>query len=317
VLKPTGYAIVLLGTVLLSGCATDQRGSLAARFVRPGAPTVDFGGPPAATSAGLHDQMKKVMHPASNAAPPRNTTLGATIEGSDPQLAAALLLERMLPSAASHLRVAQEYSRLGVLDAAYGRLNRAIEKAPRWSEPHEWMARTWRAWGLPERGLGAAYRAAYYEPESASAQNTLGTIFERLERFDDARRAYERAIALDPAAAWALNNLCHVEFLLGRLDEARSRCEAALTVQPNLAAAHNNLALTFAAAGDLDRARQEFLAAGGQAAADYNLGIIYLANQEYASAADSFEDAIKARPTFNAAKARAHDARMRALTVSE
>jgi tetratricopeptide (TPR) repeat protein len=284
VLTPTGRVLVLLGVVVLSGCATGQRGSLA---------------------------------PASSARPPRNATLSATIEGSDPQLAAALLVERLLPTAESHLRVAQEYCRLGVLDTAFGRLNRAIEKAPRWSEAHEWMARIWRDWGLPGRGLGAAYRATSYEPESASAQNTLGTIFERLERFDDARRAYERAIELDPAAAWALNNLCHIAFRLGRLDEARSRCEAALTVQPNLAAAHNNLALTFAAAGELDRARQEFLAAGDLATADYNLGIIYLSNQEYASAADRFEDAIKARPTFNAAKARAHAARMRALTGSE
>lgn len=77
-------------------------------------------------------------------------------------------------------------------------------------------------------------------------------------------------------------------------------------------AAHNNLALTLAAAGDLDGARREFLAAGDRSAAEYNMGIVYLAKREYASAARRFEDAASGRPDFTQAKARALDALMHA-----
>jgi protein O-GlcNAc transferase len=277
---------------------------------------MNFGGPPVATSGSQQDHSRKVRRPPATPTP-RQGTFGASLEGSDPQLAAALLVEAILPTAENHLRVAEEYRRLGVLDAAFARLNRAVQQEPRLAKAHESLARVWRDWGLPDRGLGAAHRAAYYDRQSASAQNTLGTILDALGQFDEAREAYERALSLAPEAAWAWNNLCYVEFRLGRLNEARLRCEAALRLEPDLSAAHNNLALTLAAAGDLGQARQEFLAAGDSAAADYNLGIVHLAAGEYAFAADAFEQAIKARPTFTAAKARAHAARLRLLTGND
>jgi tetratricopeptide (TPR) repeat protein len=311
-----GPIALMLGVLLLSGCATGHGGSLTARFVRPGEPAMDFGGPPVATSDSLQDHIRKVRH-VSAAAKPRRSAFGATVEGSDRRLAAALLVEAVLPTAENHLRVAEEYRRLGVFDSAHARLNRAVQQEPHMAEAHEGLARIWRDWGLPGQALGAAYRAAYYDRRSASAQNTLGTILDALGRFGEARHAYQRALSLDPTAAWALNNLCYVEFQLGRLNEARSQCEAALRLAPNLVAAHNNLALTYAAAGDLERARQEFLAAGDSAAAEYNLGIVHLAEREYGSAADAFEQAIKARPTFTEAKARAHAARLRVLTGSD
>jgi tetratricopeptide (TPR) repeat protein len=223
----------------------------------------------------------------------------------------------MLPSPEHQVGVAGEYRRLGILDAAYERLTEALADAPRLAEAHEMLARIWRDWQLPEKGLGPAYRAVYFDPRSASARNTLGTILERLGQIGAARQAYEAAAARAPWSGWPLNNLCHLELSVGRLDDARARCEAALTRQPDLSAAHNNLALTFAASGNLERAAQEFRAAGDAAAASYNLGIVYLAEGRYESAAEQFEAAVKARPTFTAAKARAHAARMRMLSGGE
>ena len=122
-----------------------------------------------------------------------------------------------------------------------------------------------------------------------------------------------RALAMEPDAAWAQNNVCDVEFRMGRLEEARTRCQTALALAPGFKAAHNNLALVLAASGDLDGARREFLAGGDVASASYNLGIVHLAGREYASAADAFEEAIRQRPGYTAAKARAHAARLRLL----
>src|SRR4029077_877550 len=98
----------------------------------------------------------------------------------------ALLLEKALPSAENHLRVAEEYRRLGILDASATHLGLAISVAPRLAAAHEALARIWRDWGFPERGLGAAYRATFYAPQAASAQNTLGTLLAALGQPDDA-----------------------------------------------------------------------------------------------------------------------------------
>jgi tetratricopeptide (TPR) repeat protein len=311
-LQPVAF---LLGTLALSGCAAGPGGSLASRFIRPGTPAMTYGEPQAAPKESLSDYMEKVRH--LSARPARSGTFGTTVESLDPRLRAALLAEAILPTAASHLQVAQEYRRLGLLDNAYARLNRAVEKDPQLAEAHEQLARIWRDWGLPGQGLGSAYRAVYNDPRSASARNTLGTILDALGRPDDARRAYTRAISLDPTAAWAFNNLCYSEFRSGHLREARAGCEQALRLEPTLAAAHNNLALTYAASGDFDRARAEFLAAGDLASAQYNLGIVHLADRDYAAAAAAFEQAIQERASFTAAKQRAHEARIRVVTGTE
>jgi Flp pilus assembly protein TadD len=303
---------VVIGATVLTGCATGHARSLASRFVKPGVPTTNLGGPVPASghvpAREIDDARRRAKAKAS---------WGVRMENTDPDLAAALLLEVMLPSAEHQLGVAREYRRLGILDAAYGRATQAIKTEPHLGEAHEMLAQIWRDWQMPERALGPAYRATYFDARSASARNTLGTILERLGRLDAARRAYEAAAERAPAAAWPLNNICHLELGRGHLDAARSFCTAALELQPDFAAAHNNLALAFAAAGDLERAEEQFLAAGDPAAANYNLGIVYLAHRQYDCAADRFEAAIKARPTFSAAKARAHAARVRALTGSE
>jgi tetratricopeptide (TPR) repeat protein len=215
----------------------------------------------------------------------------------------------------SAFQVALEYRRLGIEDSAQKWLARSLARDSRFAAAHEETARVWRDWGLPEYAVGHAYRAVYFAPASASAQNTLGTVLDALGRLTEARAAYEKAAALDPGAAWALNNLCYLDFRLGRLDEARRQCQAAIRLSPGLSAAHNNLGLAFAATGDLGKAGEAFFAAGDEAAAHYNLGVIHLAQGRYAAAAEAFEKAIEVRPAFTAAKQRAHNARMRSLTT--
>ena len=300
-----------LGALLLGGCAAAHRAPLPTTLPDSGDVALDRGVSPLETAAQPHAGKTK---PALRLPSRRSASFGATIESADPRLAAALLVETTLPTADSHVRVAQEYLRLGVTDSAFTRLERALAKDPQMAEAHEGLARIWRDWGFPDRGLGSAYRAVSDAPRSASAHNTLGTLLDRVGLFEEARAAYLEAVAVDSQAAWALNNLCNLEYRLGRLDEARAHCESALLVEPSLTAAHNNLALTYAASGDMASARMEFLAAGDPAAAEYNMGILGLAEGNDASAALAFEQAIKARPAFTAAKNRAHAARLRLLT---
>ena len=316
-MNPRDKALALAVSVMLfAGCATGHNRSLEQRFVRPGEPAVDVGGPKVAPATSLSDFMAKVRHLSSRPVS-QARSVGASVEGTDARLAAALLAEAMLPSAATHLQVAAEYRRLGVLDSAYERFNRATQEAPRNAAAYEGLARIWRDWNLPGPALGDAYRAVYFAPGSASARNTLGTVLDALGHPEQARQAYVAALAIDPTAAWAQNNLCYLEFRLGRLREARARCEAAVALAPHMKSAHNNLALTLAASGDLVRAREEFLTSGDRATADYNMGIVDLANRQFASAARRFEGAITSRPDFTAAKARAHQARMSALETGQ
>ena len=311
--QPSRVAAVLIGVALLSGCAARHSSGLTDRFVRQGEPAVNLGGPPIAPATELKaamDQHKSVTDlPA-----PRQSALGTTVESSNRMLGAALLAESVFPSPPTHVRVAEEYKRLGVLDAAFAALTRALHEDPSLSVAHEGIARLWRDWGMPEQGLGAAYRATYYDPRSASAQNTLGTLFAAVGRTELARDAFQRALVLEPDASWALNNLCYVDYRLGRLELARAECESALKLKPDFRAAHNNLGLVHAADGDFSQARDAFLAAGDAASADFNLGMTFLQRSDYAAAADAFESAIKARPDFTDAKRQAHGARLRMLT---
>jgi Tfp pilus assembly protein PilF len=303
---------LFLGAGLASGCATGTGTSLTAKFVKKGKPVIDGGGPSLAASPPLQEQMKMIRHLSTR--PVMKESAGAKAESVDPQLASALRLAAANPSAENHLGVAREYFRLGILDTAYTYANRALLQKPRSAEAHEVLARIWRDWELPGLAIGPASRAVYFDPASAAAANTLGTVLDALGKPAEARQAFARAVALDPGAGWALNNLCFVELRMGRLVEARSHCRAALHVDPMMTAAGNNLALTFVASGDAPAARLAFLAAGNPAGAAYNRGIVHMASREYTQAAEAFEEAIAARPTFSAAKARAHEARMRAIT---
>jgi tetratricopeptide (TPR) repeat protein len=300
------YFVALVLSLSLCGCVSSARQPWRVLAVKPGKPAINPDETPRTRVAGPQTPQFGVSRPVKNA--------GLSVEDVDKRLSAALLYESVAPTAANHLRVAAEYRRLGILDLSARHLDQAIAVEPRRAEAHEALAQLWRDWGFPDQGLGAAYRAVFYAPKSASAENTRGTLLAALGRTDEARNAYERALDKDPGAAWALNNLCDLERRAGRLSVAAERCQSALHLDPTLNAAHNNLGLTYADLHDLPHARAEFLAAGDEASASYNMGLVQMADGDYNSAVNEFESAIRLRPTFTAAKERAHALRLYLLT---
>jgi Flp pilus assembly protein TadD len=267
---------------------------------------------PAGTSGSVEEYSAKLRELGVRARPVA-TASAATVEAQDPLLSAALLELSLRPGPDQHRRVALRFHELGILDAAHDHYSRARQLDPADAAAHEGLARIWRDWGFPHLALGDALRGVYYAPGRTSTHNTLGTILTKLGRLKEARRAYERALALDPRAAYVLNNLCYLSFLEGRPTDAIASCGAALDVDPRLTAARNNLALAYAAARQGDRAQQEFQAAGDAAAALYNVGIVRLAEKQYAKASEAFEAAQRHRPSWTAARERALEAR--ALTA--
>jgi Flp pilus assembly protein TadD len=165
--------------------------------------------------------------------------------------------------------------------------------------------------------LSDAHRAVFYAPLSAATHNTLGTVFQALGRHGEARQQYERAIALDPTAAYALNNLCYASILEHQPVKAVKACQAAIALEPTLRVARNNLGLAYAANGNIEAARNAFDAAGDPAAAQYNLGIVQLARQQYADAVTAFVAAQQIRPNWRIAAVRAHQAQKLAKPGAE
>jgi tetratricopeptide (TPR) repeat protein len=141
---------------------------------------------------------------------PVQKTMGATVEGQDPALSAALLLLTLSPTPAHHRAVADEYRRLRILDTAFDHLSAATRLDPRDAAAYDARARIWRDWGFPELGMGDSARAVFYAPRSAAAHNTRGTLLAAAGLKAEALREFEAAIALDPDASFARENVCRL-----------------------------------------------------------------------------------------------------------
>ena len=244
----------------------------------------------------LDSFMAKVRHLSGQARPDKVASV--TIEGTDPELRAAMAASMARPSAENHRAVAAAYKRLLVVDKAHGALARALELAPRDALTYAALARLWRDAGLPNLALGEAYRALHFSRGSPEARNTLGTVLQALGRTREALAEFTRVVERDPLAAYGWNNLCYAWLVRGRPVEATAACQRALSLQPGFSAAQNNLGLARAQAGDMAGAHQAFQLAGRPARADFNLGVAQAATGQYALAAVSFERARAAEPSW-------------------
>ena len=251
-----------------------------------------------------------VKGPSSNA--PKGSGFAATLESSDERLKAALLLVSVAPTAQAHRQVALEYRRLRVLDHAEEHFAAAVKLDPKDAVSRDGMARIWRDWGFPNMALPHARRAVADAPNSASAANTLGTVFQALGNFDEAKRWYWRAVAIDASAWYALNNLCYAE-IMTRQPYAVAMCERAVTAAPDSPTARNNMALAHAASGDLDGAKTWFRRATDTATANYNYGIVMMSERKYRDAQEAFRQALLADPDSVLAARRARQARLAAI----
>ncbi len=111
--------------------------------------------------------------------------------------------------------------------------------------------------------------------------------------------------------------MCYLAFLQGDNGQAHKECSAALDADGGSPEVVNNLALVYAASGDLARAFETFTVGGGTAMANYNIGIILLAKQQYPAAVIAFEAAYRIEPSFEKAHTQARSARLRAHASKE
>ena len=217
---------------MLTGCAARQRRDRSAPVSsKKVSLRSTWAGRRSPASGPLHSDVKKAQDAATRT-PPHTSTFGATVEGSDKALSAALLLRNRCcrrPTVTS--RVAQEYRTTGDPRRCIRQTeSRDCRWTPRMPRAHEGLARIWRDWGVPASALGVANRAVAYDARIGQSRRIRSERADALGRFDQAREAYRAAAALAPDAGRPLNNLCNLEYRLGRFEEARTYCEAAIAV---------------------------------------------------------------------------------------
>ena len=297
--------VLILSVALVAAAGCAQRRFINVTPDRP-APDRDAASSAGAPADSLSAYKAKFREMAANARP-EGRPAPRTVEGSDPALAAALLAATAAPSPETYRNAAAEYRRVRVYDKALDYLTGALKFDAKDGMTHDALARVWRDSGLPHLGLGDSYRAIYYAPKSASAHNTLGTLFQAMGRRTEARTQYEMAARLDPVAGYAHNNLCYGWILEGDATRALQECRRALSLDPESPTAQNNAGLAYALAGDVTAARESF-AHAGRAAAAYNSGVVNLATRQWDDASKDFLDALAADPGLRDAAMRARQA---------
>ncbi len=193
--------MVALAAGACAGRATSSQ------FVRKGPGFIDVGGSNDALAPEKREDLERATRDAvAKRATEKRPTL-PSIESRDPALGEALAAHGKAPTLATHLRVAEEYQRVGVQDLALDHYTDALRLEPRNVAALDGRARLWRDAGLLLPALGDAHRARYFDPSSAAVRNTLGTILERRGLCREALSEYREALRLDPDAGWAQQNV--------------------------------------------------------------------------------------------------------------
>ncbi|MGE3772203.1 MAG: XrtA/PEP-CTERM system TPR-repeat protein PrsT, partial [Gammaproteobacteria bacterium] len=193
--------------------------------------------------------------------------------GQDPRMLAllgsALLRGGNLGAGEKALRAAREHEpesvaierQLAIAQLAAGRFDEVLAAVPRLREKGDDTLAPdilTVAAELGRRDVDAARRAAdalvARRGDDPYAHNVLAFVLETAGQRDEARAAYERALALAPAFEAAALNLARLDLAAGRPEEARARYRAILERQPDQAAALDGLAMLALADGKSDRA---------------------------------------------------------------
>ncbi len=158
-------------------------------------------------------------------------------------------MARILMAKGEMEQARSEAARAEALDPALASLRREIEEkaaaAQRASGSRDRVLETLRrmesdlAGGDPaaaEKGLLEGLKA---DPDHPLLLYALGTVYERMDRSDEAMEAYRRALAARPDFADAFNNLGSLLARRGDLKQAREYWERAVAIDPNHPARRN------------------------------------------------------------------------------
>lgn len=151
--------------------------------------------------------------------------------------------------------------------------------------------------GHSDEAMSVLQKAIAADPQAWRAWNALASLYDQRGQWDDAKTAYEHALAASNGSAIVLNNRGYSRLLQNQRDEAVADFVQALKQRPAMAEARTNLRLALAMGGDYDRA----LAGGApddQAALLNNAGFAAAMRGDYSKAEDLLGRAVKINSTF-------------------
>jgi Tfp pilus assembly protein PilF len=133
----------------------------------------------------------------------------------------------------------------------------------------------------------------------AFRNNTLGVAYMNQQKFAEAQKYFEKALAADPNFAIARLNLGIALLSQQKLDAARAALEEAVRLLPNDPYAWYNLGLVYKDLGETEKAIEAFqhvAQLSPEADAHYFLGYLYTQLQRYDDAIAEFQKALAAFP---------------------
>ena len=156
--------------------------------------------------------------------------------------------------------------------------------------------------GIPR--LEAAIRR--HAPDGGYYHAVLADAYRLSGRAEDARRAYEQALAREPGLGSALEGLARLLSQKGLTGEAARLLLRAMRARPDSAQLHADLGLVRLKQGRLEEARAELTAAvqrnPDSPEAHSNLGGVYVQLRDSRGAEEAFREAIRLRPDYGEAR---------------
>ena len=170
-------------------------------------------------------------------------------------------------------------------------------------QARELLARIYVAQGQTTQAVAEYEALAADSPRSAAdARTSIGVLHDTRQEVDQARAAYERALAGDPKAGIAANNLAWIYAREGRLQEALQLATVANDVlgrraetQHTLGWIYYQMGLTPQAVAALDSARH---LAPSKALYQYHAALAHLRSGDHARAKTAFEKALALDSNF-------------------
>jgi Flp pilus assembly protein TadD len=218
------------------------------------------------------------------------------------------VLARDIESFEVHFYLARGLRALGRNREAARHFEEAARRAPAHGAAWEGLAESLLSAGDPGAALRAIARGQAALPRDASLKAYEGYLLRRLDRKEEARRAYEAAIPLAPRSARLRAGLGELLREMGAIEEAISRQREAVELERANASYWNSLGMTLGAHERLTEAENAFREAITRAPRDhrysYNLGLLLLRQGRAEEARGFFESALAANPAFAPARER-------------
>ncbi len=156
--------------------------------------------------------------------------------------------------------------------------------------------------GNDEAAYNSYQAAAIADPEFVRAQNNIGSLLVKQQRFGDAVLVFEQAVDIDPGYGSAYANLCHALTEEKRVDEAITAGYLAIEHAPGLYRAHNNLGVALLEArrfGESESCFRRVLELEPNMSMGLsNMGTVLELQYRYDEAVPYFEQALASDPNF-------------------